>query len=186
MKIAPNTHVALTYQLLVDGEIVDQATAERPLEFIYGAGFLLPAFEQNIENLEAGQAFEFRLDAENGYGEVMAEAVIELPKTAFMVDGKIEEGMLEVGSTIPMMDNQGHQMVGTVTQVGRESVTMDFNHPLAGKELNFSGKVEEVREATDVDRAKYMGMGSGSCGCGCGDGHDEEDCGGCNSGCDCN
>ena len=166
MKIAPNTHVALTYQLMVDGELVDQATVEQPLEFIYDAGFLLPAFEKNLKDLEPGQTFEFRLDAANGYGEVMPEAVIELPKTAFMVDGKIDEDMLQVGNTIPMMDNQGHQMMGMVSEVRPESIMMDFNHPLAGKELHFTGKVEEVREVTDVDRAKYMGLGGGGCSCG--------------------
>ncbi|MCD8185624.1 MAG: FKBP-type peptidyl-prolyl cis-trans isomerase [Rikenellaceae bacterium] len=163
MKIAPNTHVALTYQLMVDGELVDQATEERPLEFIYDAGLLLPAFEQHIKDLEPSQNFEFKLDAANGYGQTMEEAMIELPKTSFIVDGKIEDGMLEVGNTIPMMDNQGHQMMGQVTEVKENSVMMDFNHPLAGKELHFSGKVEQVREVTDEDRAKYIG---GGCGCG--------------------
>lgn len=182
MKIASNTHVALTYELMVDGEMVDQATVERPLEFIYDAGFLLPAFEQNIKDLKAGDAFEFKLDAENGYGQVMAEAVIELPKTVFMVDGKIEEGMLEVGAAIPMMDNQGNQMVGKVAEVKDETVMMDFNHPLAGKELNFKGKVEEVREVTDVDRAKYMGLGGG-CGCGCGESQEGCECDDCEGSC---
>ena len=184
MKIAPNTHVSLTYQLMVDGQLVDQATVEKPLEFIYDAGFLLPAFEQNIKDLEAGHTFEFKLDAGNGYGEVMPEAVIELPKSAFMVDGKIEDGMLEVGNQIPMMDNQGHQMVGLVAEVKDDTVMMDFNHPLAGKDLHFNGKIEEVREVTDVDRAKYMGMGGGGCSCGCGDDHDHGDgCNGCDGGC---
>ena len=182
MKIAPNTHVSLTYKLMVDGELVDEATVERPLEFIYDAGFLLPAFEQNIKDLKAGQKFEFVLDAANGYGEVMPEAVIELPKTAFMVDGKIDEEMLTVGNTIPMMDNQGHQMVGMVTEVKDDVVSMDFNHPLAGKELHFNGNIEEVREVTDVDRAKYMGLGGGGCSCGCGDDH-AEGCEGCDGGC---
>ena len=166
MKITPNTHVSLTYKLLVDGQLTDQATADRPLEFIYGAGMLLPAFEENIKGLKKGDAFEFRLDAANGYGERMADAVVELPKTVFMVDGKIDEGMLVAGNAIPMMDNQGHQMVGMVAEVRPETVLMDFNHPLADKELNFSGKVVEVREVTDVDRAKYMGLGGG-CSCGC-------------------
>jgi FKBP-type peptidyl-prolyl cis-trans isomerase SlyD len=176
MKIAPNTHVALTYKLLVDGEIADEATADRPLEFIYGAGFLLPAFEENIKGLKAGDTFAFQLDAANGYGETMAEAVIELPKTAFMVDGRIDEEMLQEGSMIPMMDNQGHQLAGVVIRVADETVTMDFNHPLAGKELNFSGKVEEVREVTDVDRAKYMGLGGGGCSCGGEHAHGCDDC----------
>jgi FKBP-type peptidyl-prolyl cis-trans isomerase SlyD len=181
MKIAPNTHVALTYRLLVDGELVDQATVDQPLEFIYDAGFLLPAFEQNIKDLQAGQTFEFKLDAANGYGEVMPEAVIELPKTAFMVDGKVDEDMLQTGNTIPMMDNQGHQMMGMVTEVRPDSILMDFNHPLAGKDLHFSGKVEEVREVTDVDRAKYMGLGGGGCSCGCGGDHEHGNCGDCDS-----
>lgn len=176
MKIAPNTHVALTYKLLVDGEIADEAKADRPLEFIYGAGFLLPAFEEQIQGLKAGDAFAFQLDAANGYGEIMDEAVIELPKTAFMVDGQIDNEMLQPGNMIPMMDNQGRQLAGVVKRIDGDTVTMDFNHPLAGKSLNFSGKIEEVREVTDVDRAKYMGLGGG---CSCGEGH--------NSGCnDCN
>jgi FKBP-type peptidyl-prolyl cis-trans isomerase SlyD len=182
MEIAPNTHVALTYKLLVDGQIADEATADRPLEFIYGAGFLLPAFEEHIRDLKVGDTFAFTLDAANGYGEPMAEAVIELPKTAFMVDGRVDEEMLQPGSMIPMMDNQGHQLAGVVTRVGEETVTMDFNHPLAVKELNFSGKDEEVREATDVDRAKFMGLGGGG-GCSCGSDHANgcDDCdGSCN------
>jgi len=185
MKIAPNTHVALSYKLLVDGEIADEATADRPLEFIYGAGFLLPAFEQQIEGLTAGDTFAFKLSAADGYGELMDEAVIELPKTAFMADGKLDEAMLAIGNMIPMMDNQGHQLAGVVKAVGADTVTMDFNHPLAGKELNFSGKVEQVREVTDVDRAKYMGLGGG-CGCGCGEGHEHgsEGCEGCEGHCD--
>ncbi len=180
MKIEPNKHVALTYKLLVDGEIVDEATTERPLEFIYGAGFLLPAFEENVRNLKTGDTFEFVLDAKNGYGEKMPEAVIELPKTAFMMDGKIDEEMLQLGNVIPMTDNQNHQMMGLVTEIRPETVLMDFNHPLAGKSLNFSGKVEGVREVTDVDRAKYLGLGGGG-GCSCG----KEQEGGCDD-CTCN
>ncbi|MCC8089323.1 MAG: peptidylprolyl isomerase [Rikenellaceae bacterium] len=168
MKISSNTFVSLTYDLTVDGELVDQATTERPLEFIYGAGFLLPSFEENIKDLEAGDEFDFKLDAENAYGVVIDEAVVELPKSTFVVDGKIEEGMLENGNRIPMMNNQGNQMVGVVQEVKDDVVVMDFNHPLAGKELNFKGKIVSVREATDVDRAKFMGLGGG-CDCGCED-----------------
>ncbi|MDR2936579.1 MAG: FKBP-type peptidyl-prolyl cis-trans isomerase [Rikenellaceae bacterium] len=184
MKIAKDTFVSLSYELKVDGETADQATAEAPLEFIYGAGFLLPAFERNIKGKSAGDAFAFALNATDGYGEVMPGAVIELPKSAFMVDGRIEEEMLEAGNHIPMTDNQGNQLVGMVTALKDDVVVMDFNHPLAGKTLNFSGKIEGVREATDVDRAKMMGLGGG-CGCDCGDGGCE-DCGDDKKGCSCN
>lgn len=175
MKIGNNAFVALSYDLIVEGEIVDKATAEKPLEFIYDAGFLLPSFEENIKDLKAGDSFAFTLKAADAYGEIMPEAVVELPKSVFMVDGAIEEGMLELGNQIPMMDNQGNQMIGKVVGVTDEMVKMDFNHPLAGKTLNFAGKIESVREVTDVDRAKFMGMGGG---CGCGDSA-------CSDSCDC-
>lgn len=179
MEISSNKFVSLTYDLTVDGEIVDQATAERPLEFIYDAGFLLPSFEENIKGLKAGDDFDFKLDAENGYGRIIEEAVIDLPKSTFMVDGKIEDGMLVSGNRIPVMDNQGNQMVGLVTDVKDEYVVMDFNHPMAGKNLHFKGKIMEVREATDVNKANFMGLGGGGCGCGC----DESDCSDSDCGC---
>ncbi len=92
-----------------------------------------------------------RLDAANAYGEVIPDAVVELPKEVFMVDGKIEDGMLEIGNQLPMSDNQGNRLVGVVKAVGNDSVTMDFNHPMAGKALEFSGTIVEVREATPED-----------------------------------
>ena len=174
MKIGENSYVSLTYDLNVGGEIVDKATAEKPLEFILGIGMLLPAFEEKIKGLKANDKFDFKLDAENAYGNLVAEAVIDLPKSVFMVEGQIDEEMLVVGNHIPMMDNQGNQMVGTVVSVEDESVKMDFNHPMAGKNLHFTGEIVDVREATEVDKAKFMGLGGG-CGCGCGD----EDCDSC-------
>ena len=79
MKIENGAFVALTYELTVDGQIVDKATADKPLEFIYGAGLLLPAFEKQIEGLQAGDSFSFKLEAPEAYGEKIQEAVIELP-----------------------------------------------------------------------------------------------------------
>lgn len=176
MKIGEKKFVALSYTLKVDGEVVESVTAERPLTFVYGTGLLLPTFEAQIAGLEAGAPFAFRLEAGDAYGELTPEAVIVLPKEAFMVDGKIEDGLLDIGNQLPMSDNQGNRMVGIVKAVDDQSVTMDFNHPMAGKALEFSGSVVEVREATDEDM--MMGHHAGSCDCGCD--HDcdgEESCG---------
>lgn len=151
MKIGEKTFVALSYQLKVDGQVVETVKAESPLQFVYGTGFLLPAFEANLAGLGKGDPFAFRLDAANAYGEVIPDAVVELPKEVFMVDGKIEDGMLEIGNQLPMSDNQGNRLVGVVKAVGNDSVTMDFNHPMAGKALEFSGTIVEVREATPED-----------------------------------
>ena len=144
--------MALSYQLKVDGQVVETVKAESPLQFVYGTGF--PAAGIRGEPRRTGQRRSFRIPAwtpANAYGEVIPDAVVELPKEVFMVDGKIEDGMLEIGNQLPMSDNQGNRLVGVVKAVGNDSVTMDFNHPMAGKALEFSGTIVEVREATPED-----------------------------------
>lgn len=173
MKIGENTFVTLSYTLTVDGNVADAATAENPLAFVFGAGYLLPEFEKNIAGLEPGDKFEFTLTAENGYGQPNPDMVIELPRNTFEVNGEVEEGLLTIGNQIPMMTNDGMRLIGIVTSVDGDKVKMDFNHPMAGKTLNFSGEILGVREATEAD---YPQAESG-CSCGCsGDGCD--DCGG--------
>ena len=172
MKIGEKTFVALSYQLKVDGQVVETVKAESPLQFVYGTGFLLPAFEANLAGLGKGDPFAFRLDAANAYGEVIPDAVVELPKEVFMVDGKIEDGMLEIGNQLPMSDNQGNRLVGVVKAVGNDSVTMDFNHPMAGKTLNFDVEIVSVRDVTPEDL--QGGCSCGDCGDDCGGGCDHE------------
>ena len=73
---------------------------------------------------------------------------MDLPKNIFEVDGKIEEGLLAEGNVIPMQNDDGQKFNGVVVEVKEESVTVDFNHPLAGDDLHFAGNIMEVREAT--------------------------------------
>lgn len=190
MKIGEKTFVSLSYELKVDGEIVEKVTAEQPLEFVFGAGFLLPKFESYITGLGKGDSFEFILETDDAYGPIVTEAVVELPKDVFMIEGKIEDGLLEIGNQLPMSDNQGNRLVGVVKVVGEESVTMDFNHPMAGKTLDFKGEVVGVREATPEDMMQGQMAAAGGCGCGdsgcdCGDGCEcaEDPKGGCGCGC---
>ncbi len=170
--------VAVDYKLTVDGVVADQSQEGAPLEFVCGMGMLLPKFEAAIMGLEPGESTAFTLEAADGYGEIAAEAVVELPKSIFMVDGVIAEDVLQVGNAVPMADNQGNRMMGVVKEVGEESVTMDFNHPMAGKTLNFEVSVVSVRDVAPEDLAPQGGCSCGSEGCG--DGCE------CNSeGCDC-
>ncbi len=178
MKIGENTFVALDYKLEVDGQTADASKPGQPLKFAYGMGMLLPKFEEAIAGLGAGDDFAFTLTAGDGYGEVIKEAVVELPRNVFEVDGAVEPGLLEVGNMIPMSDQQGNRLMGRVVAVG-EVVTMDFNHPMAGKTLNFTGKIVEVRDITPEDLQGFAG-GGGGCSCGCEEGGD------CSCGTDCN
>ena len=151
MNISKNKVVSLTYELKIDskqGETVDMADASAPLVFIYGTGSMLPKFESNLENLELNETFEFTLDPVDAYGELINEAVVDLPIDIFKVDGKINEEMLSIGNFIPMQDQEGNPMEGKIISVNGEIVKMDFNHPLAGKTLNFTGQIIDLRDAT--------------------------------------
>ena len=75
--------------------------------------------------------------------------MVDIPLRSFEVDGKIDDTMIQVGKSIPMRDQSGNRMTGRITQVEKEMLTMDFNHPLAGADLHFNGKVVEIREATE-------------------------------------
>ncbi|SFF51460.1 peptidylprolyl isomerase [Sunxiuqinia elliptica] len=191
MAITKNTMVSLTYDLKIEGangELIEQATAEKPLTFVYGAGLMLPKFEALIEGLEQGNDFNINLPCEDAYGQVDENAIVDLPKHLFMVEGKFDEEIIKVGNIVPMMSAGGQRMNGLVLEITEEHVKMDFNHPLAGEDLFFSGKVLEVRDATDEEIAATLqsGCGCDSGGCGC----EETSCetegangGGCGCGC---
>lgn len=190
MKAEKNRVVALSYQLEVEGKIADKAGAEAPLEYIHGTGMLLPVFEANIEGKEPGESFKFTLSPEEGYGVYNPQYKVEVPKGAFMQDGKVREDLLVIGTMIPMYNSEGQVVQGVVAAVGEDKVTMDFNHPMAGKTLNFSGKVESVREATKKElteglHGEYLPKEGCHCNGGChGEGkcHEEGE-GECEGGC---
>lgn len=199
MKITKNSVAALTYELNVEGKIADRAGEDRPLEYIHGTGMLLPKFESEVEGKEAGDSFAFTLTPEEGYGVFNPDYLIDLPKTCFQVEGKIMEELLVVGRTVPMLNNAGQVVQGTVYAIKDDMVTMDFNHPMAGKTLNFTGKVVSVREATEKElteglHGEYLPKeGCGHCGGHCSDGEcggdcncseEKKDCGG-KKGCGC-
>ena len=173
MKVEQNKMVGVDYKLTVDGQIADQSRPGQPLEFIFGTGMLLPKFEEAILGKEIGESVSFTLEAKDGYGEVIADAIVDLPKDIFMVDGKLAEDILFEGSQVPMSDAQGNRMMGIVKEVGESTVKMDFNHPMAGKTLNFDVEVVSVRDVTpeDLQGGCSCGECGGDCGEGCGD-HD--------------
>ncbi|HHH55173.1 MAG TPA: peptidylprolyl isomerase, partial [Bacteroidetes bacterium] len=129
-------------------ELVEKTQEGQPLEFIFGVGMMLPQFEENLKGKEKGDKFEFKIEAANGYGLSNPENVIELPNATFERDGKIEDGLLVKDNVIAMQDNQGNRFNGRVEEVKDDSVVMDFNHPMADKDLYFKGEILDVRDAT--------------------------------------
>ena len=147
MKINQNKVVLLHYELSVDGKSVEN----NDLDYIHGTHLLLPKFEQELEGLEPTQSFAFTLSPEEGYGTYEADKRINLSKSAFMVDGRLMEEFLVPGRRIPMLDAAGQVVQGLVCEVKEDVVTMDFNHPMAGKTLHFTGTVVSVRAATSKE-----------------------------------
>lgn len=182
MKISENKYVSLAYNLNVgegdERELMEQATVDQPMEFIFGANMMLEAFESQIKGLAQGDRFSFQLSPEEAYGDYDDSKLIELPKNIFEINGKIDEEVLFEGNSVPMMDSSGNRLVGSVVSIGDEVVSMDFNHPLAGEIMYFEGHVVDVREATAEEIAALFSGG----GCGCGSGGCGSENGGCSSG----
>ncbi|MCD7976106.1 MAG: FKBP-type peptidyl-prolyl cis-trans isomerase [Tannerellaceae bacterium] len=185
MKITANKFVSVTYDLNVgegeERELMERATAENPLSFIFGTDMMLPAFEDALKGLEVGGKFNFSIAPADAYGEYNDDHLMDLPKNIFEVEGKFDAEVIKEGNIVPMMDSNGNRLNGSVMDVKDDIVVMDFNHPLAGETLHFSGEVLDVHEPTAEEIAKMTAGG----GCGCGDdcGSDCGDQGGCGCGC---
>ena len=176
MTISKDKFVSVTYDLHVgnddERELMESATVERPLQFIFGGGAMLPAFEEQISNLTTGDKFAFTLTPREAYGEYIEGHVAELPKKIFETDGKFDDEYIVEGVTLPMINSNGDRMNGSVLEVKDNVVVMDFNHPLAGETLHFNGQVLDVHEPTEQEIATFNSSMSGNCGCSC------DDCGG--------
>ena len=148
MLVEKNKVVSLSYELKVEGETVETVGADSPLMFLFGSGNLLPKFEENLNGLKLNDGFDFDLASADAFGPVVDDAIVDVPLQAFAVDGEIDQEILKVGNHIPMLDQSGNRLNGIVVKFNEELVTMDFNHPLAGNDLHFSGKVVEIRDAS--------------------------------------
>lgn len=183
MKITANKSVSAEYELFVDGEkegeleLMEKATAQQPLSFVYGVGMMLPKFEEQLFGLAAGDKFDFTIPVGDAYGEYEDENVIDLDRSIFEVDGKLDDKVIFAGNVVPLMDSEGNRLNAQVVEVTDAVVKVDLNHPLAGENLHFKGSVLEVRETTEEEMNALMG-GGGGCGCGSGGcGSEGGDCG---------
>jgi len=165
-----NCVVAIEYEVKEAGgsEVVDTNKGGAPLEFITGKGNIIPGLENALIGMSKGESGDFLVVAQEAYGELNPDAIQTHPKDQF--DGiDLEEGMMLYGQ-----GEHGQTVQVMVKSFTDDEVTIDFNHPLAGKDLMFSVTVLEVREAS-ADEAmcgQVGGMGDGGhCGSGCGCSH---------------
>jgi len=183
----PNKYIHAQYKLYdtSDGEpqLIEQTEEGNPFEFITGLGVLLDAFEEQVIDLETECNFDFTLSPAQAYGEYSEENVLDLDKEIFNVDGHFDDRNVQVDSIIPLQNEEGQRFNGRVLEVTSDKVKIDLNHPLAGRTLNFKGKILVNREPTSEELTKYVQMLSGNgcsegCECGghCGSGDNKEGC----------
>ena len=154
MKIGNNTVVSVTYDLHASNKedsthnFIETAGKDNPLEFLFGIGGMIPAFEDHLNGKSAGEKFTFSIPAADAYGEFDDSALVNLPIDIFKVNGTIDMEILKPDMIIPMTDNEGNQLNGKVIAVIGDEVAMNFNHPLAGQNLHFAGEILSVRLAS--------------------------------------
>lgn len=184
-KVGPGKFVAFTYRLLnaENGELLFEAKKEAPDTMVYGlTQEIIPGLQNVMKDLKIQDKFSVTLPPEVAFGHRVDENVITLPLSTFERDGKVAEEV-KVGAMLPMLTEDGYTVTGTVTEMGPEEVTMDFNHPFAGMTVTFDGEIQDVRDATPEELQPKHGCGChghGHDGCGCGDGcacGEDKDCG---------
>jgi FKBP-type peptidyl-prolyl cis-trans isomerase SlyD len=149
MRIEKGRVVDLDYSLhLGDGEIVDRSDPGEPLTYLHGEGEIVPGLENALEGMEVGQRKEVVVAPEEGYGDRDPDRVQRVPRKAFPA-GFVPEVGMELSAQGP----EGDEIPFVVQRVEPDTVTIDLNHPLAGKTLHFDVTVREVREATAEERS---------------------------------
>jgi FKBP-type peptidyl-prolyl cis-trans isomerase SlyD len=162
-----NCVVGIEYEVKQAGttEVVDSNKGAEPLEFIIGKGQIIPGLENALVGMSQGESGDIMVAAADAYGDVNPEAMQTLPIEQFdgvdLVEGMTLYGQGEGGQTVQV----------TVKSFDEKEVNIDFNHPLAGKDLMFSVTVVSAREATadEISSGQIGGPATGgSCGTGCG------------------
>lgn len=173
-KIQPGKYVEMTYDLYQvnpDGTetLVHQSDPQDPEKIIFGVtrGVIAP-LEKDLDGKQQGDTFDLVVKSDDAFGPYDQEQIATLEKDIFEVDGKFDADVIKAGAIVPMMTADGYRINGVVKEVTADSVVMDFNHPLAGKDVRFKGTVQVVRDATPEELQPAQG-----CGCGC----HHDDCG---------
>jgi FKBP-type peptidyl-prolyl cis-trans isomerase SlyD len=146
LKVEDGQVVSMDYTLKVDDEIIDTSDGHEPLEFIQGTGDILPGLEGEMYGMQIGEEKIVVLPAKEGYGEVDGEAYMDVPRNQFP-----DNIPMEIGTVLELRDQDDHPMHARIDQVGEANVRLDFNHPLAGKELHFTVKIAGLRAATQEE-----------------------------------
>lgn len=166
MKIEKDKFVSINYTLKDENGIELDSSGKEPLDYIHGNGMLISGLEKELEGKEPRDKFHVVVKAKDAYGEYNENLIAELPKNQFG-----DADSIEIGMAFQALSEDGTPFIVHVVNITDETVTIDGNHELAGKDLSFDVEIVNVRDATEEDFTR-------NCSCGCGG-----NCGGCEGGC---
>lgn len=143
VRIGPGKRVTLHFSvLLMDGALVDSTKEKAPATFTVGDGNLLPGFEQSLFGLKTGDKRSIVLQAEQAFGPYNEDNLHTMRRGAFDSSMNLEEGMV-----VSFADQSKAELPGVIKELSEDSVLVDFNHPLAGKDLTFQVEIINVVDA---------------------------------------
>lgn len=153
-SIEKDVVVTLDYKLKVEGQEIDSG----PIQFLYGHGNIIPGLESKIEGMEVGEEKEVLVKAENAYGSYDPDLEVDVSLDSFPEDFEIK-----LGRPMRLQDGKGHTFTGVAIAITDDSVKLNLNHPLAGKDLAFKTKVKELRPGTaeEIERGRLASSCSG-------------------------
>ena len=143
LKVQNGQVVSMEYILRVDGDILDSSEGGHPLQFVAGVGNIIPGLEKEMLGMALGDSKDVVVAPAEGYGELSDEAFMEVPRDQFP-----KEIPMEIGTELQVQDPSGAPRYARIESVDEKTARLNFNHPLAGKELHFNVKVVDLREAT--------------------------------------
>ncbi|HZD60605.1 MAG TPA: peptidylprolyl isomerase [Anaerolineae bacterium] len=139
MSIKNGSEVTFAYRLFSGDELMDETLPGQPMVYTQGEGYLIPGLEKAMEGLKEGDKKEIIVAPEGAYGVRSDDKIIHVPRANIPKDADVHEG-----SKVPAKTPEGDMIVGTVTEANDESITVDFNHELAGRTLRFEIEVIKV------------------------------------------
>jgi FKBP-type peptidyl-prolyl cis-trans isomerase SlyD len=145
-KIANDVVVTMTYRMIVDGKEVESAPADEPLYYLHGSDNIVPGLETALEGKTVGDKVSVTLAPEDAYGMPDDEDIQELPLEDFDLPNDVK-----LGDEVEIEDADGDVFVAIITAIGKDTITLDFNNPMAGKTITFEAEVLELREATEEE-----------------------------------
>ena len=142
-QVEDNVVVTLRYDLTVDGEVIDSSDNDEPIVFIQGQQDIIPGLEKAIYNMKVGETKSVHVPPEEGYGLIDPDAFQEVSRDEFPADIPLEHGI-----ELEMKDEDGETIFAVISSVDKDTVKLDFNEPLAGKDLYFEVEIMDLRPAT--------------------------------------